>query len=277
MVQSRFVSPFFIKRLFSDTITGGGREKVKYLHNNGIRYTFLVESGITDEGAKFYAILRNEGSKKGHECLYGEIDLMNKHKFIIMNINKNRGCGVPFEDKGLTKRMFGLIIRILKKEEPEVNLLEVTDNAGVYCIGGTKSIYLSDLFMLKGEPSFYEKLGFVTLTKYNMNRVKNNTNGVYSNVNRNNLIITRDNIEKRIIKVEYIGKLIEAVYGTGDSEFDDYIDDCTIEFDKEEMTLAEMVIFLVENHCIVYQKFAKALMWKYGIRSVVGEQFYREI
>ncbi len=282
MNQRRIITPLDIEEIADNKGMwrgGGGTEMVNYIHNNGIRYQFRIKSGIRRGGIKYYAVLENKDKKgDGMRCLYGEIDSYDNSVFIVMNISKSGGCGVPFEDKGLTKKMIGLITRILKKREPDVRELEVTDMAGVNCSdAGRRSYYLSDLFLLKGEPSFYEKLGFVHSENQGAGINRGNTNGIYTNVNKDNLIVTKNNIGGRIIKVEYLGKLIEATYDTGDSKFDDYIDMGTIEFDREEMPLAEMVTFLVEKHCIIYQKFAKTLMWKYGIRSVVGEQFYKDI
>lgn len=266
MIQRRkIITPDDIQRILRGkygTIMGGGIEQVNYIRNNGIRYRFVLKTGVDEYGAKFYSIIQNDDHEgSGLKCLHGEIDIENKKRFIIMNITKHRGCGIPYEDSGFTKKMIGLITRILKKREPYVNELEVMDLAGTKCRDGRGDFSLSDMFMLKGELPFYMKMGFKPCDE-----------AVAENIHDNMKIVKHG-----VFHVSDFIKLIDRVYGKGNSELDIYIENTPIEFESEEMPLADAMKFIIDNYCYGLSGFIKRLIKMYNMDSVVGERFWKAI
>lgn len=261
----RIITPDDIQRILRGkygTIVGGGIEQVNYIRNNGIRYRFVLKLGVDEYGAKFYSIIQNDDNEGSRvRCLHGEIDIKNKHRFIIMNITRHRGCGIPYEDSGFTKKMIVLIIRILKKREPEVNELEVMDNAGTRCSDGNGSINLSNLFMLKGELPFYMRLGFIPCTDVIKRRIEKNLKIVKGS----------------IFKFTEFYDIIMKKYDRGDEEFDTYVENNSIELDNEEMPLIKAVKFLVDKHCIVFDRVIDDFVELYQITPVTGERFCMNI
>ena len=261
----RIITPDDIQRILRGkygTVTGGGIEQVNYIYNNGIRYRFVLKSGVDEYGAKFYSIIQNDDNEGTRlRCLHGEIDIKNKHRFIIMNITRHRGCGIPYEDIGFTKKMIGLIIRILKKREPEVNELEVTDNAGTRCRDGRGNFSLSEMFILKGELPFYMKFGFRPCKD------------VTAEIIRKNM----DIIKKSIFHVSDFIILITKIYGKGDNELDMYIENTPIEFEAEEMPLADAMRFIIDNYCYVFDGLIDSLSDMYNLKSIIGKQYCRAI
>lgn len=122
---------------------------------NNLEYTFLVRS-YKDNGRMHYALLQNNPkSKRATPCLHCHID---EDVCVVNTLTYHMACSFPTTKIRLAKKMILLLKKILKREEPTVKYIKLTDLARIYYKGMYMNV--SDIFMLTRGKTFYGSMNF---------------------------------------------------------------------------------------------------------------------
>lgn len=239
---------------------------------NDIEYTFSVRS-YGDKGEMQYAILQHRpNSKRATPCLHCHID---DDACIIDNLTRHDACSFPTADKHLAKKMIQLLKKIIKREEPDVKYIKLTDLATIKC--NNKEIHLSDMYMLTHGNTFYGSMNF----KYDSNINKNDT---YKNAfNALNKIghklkdekFSMERLQKAMNRYQsnHLNQLNKS--NNINKENDAIQNDAYLH--RKGLTFTTAMKYLYNNYCSIMALIAPTLLAEYGLKSSYGSYYILDI
>lgn len=217
---------------------------------NKSEYTFLVRS-YKDNGRMHYAFLQNNPrSKRATPCLHCHID---DNVCVVNTLTYHAACSFPTKNIRLAKKMILLLKKILKREEPHVKYIKLTDLARIFYKGMYMNV--SDIFMLTRGKTFYEAMNFK-----NKNRAtKFNLNHTIASKLRNEKF-SMDRLQKALATV------CETYKKPGMDDKKMALSH-NIYLSRKRLTFITAMKYLYNNHTKIMEYVAPFLLEEYGLQS----------
>jgi len=138
--------------------TGGGKLVEHKFRYKDRTYTVLVNKGKTyDDEIEYTIVQQVKNSINKPECVRGEI---NDNTLYISSVRKFKACVSPTIDSHQGIALTRFLIRLIKKEYPHVNRVELTDYASINCTDRERTrLNLSDVMLLTHGHSYYALVG----------------------------------------------------------------------------------------------------------------------
>jgi hypothetical protein len=221
-----------------------------------LEYIFLIRS-YKDNGRMHYAFLQNNPrSKRATPCLHCHID---GDVCVVNTLTYHTACSFPIKNIFLAKKMIQLLKKILKREEPSVKYIKLTDLARIYYNGMYMNV--SDIFMLTRGKTFYEAMNFK-----NKNRatIFNSNHTVASKLRNEKFSMAR--LQKALANVCEIYKKP----GMDDKKM---ALSHNIYLSRKRLTFITAMKYLYNNHTAIMEYTGPFLLEEYGIQSVYERSY----